>query len=124
MPIIFITGHGDDSLTDRFRATLECELELPHRTESTWTRHSRFIEQTPRSANPFRLGLLARQLNRLHATACQPRPKRRTELRVAIVQHLSAGMNITPGLLPRTELTSGSSFDHAKHLTIWLPRDV
>ena len=42
-----------------------------------------------------------RQLNRLHATACQRRPKRRTKPRVALVQHVTAGMMIAPSLLRR-----------------------
>ena len=38
-------------------------------------------------------------MNRLHATACQRRPKRGTELRVTIVQHITARMKIAPTLL-------------------------
>jgi hypothetical protein len=61
--------------------------------------HSCLTERTHRFANAFKIWALGWQWDRFHAAAWQRRTKRGTELRVAIVQNIAAGMKTAPRLL-------------------------
>ena len=60
---------------------------------------------------------LGRERNRFHAAACQRRMKRGTELRVAIVQNITARMKIASSALRRT----AANLVHP--VLIWMSRD-
>jgi len=61
-----------------------------------------FHRTDPTLCERIQIRALGGQLNRLYATACQRGPKRSTELRIPIMQHITAGMKIAQRFLRRT----------------------